>query len=62
MLLLEEGGVLVEFSDLVVFEFVGGGEFAELLVEEGYVGLVLAVEGFLFAGQLGEGLLDVVYL
>lgn len=53
MLLLEEGSVLVQFSDLVVFEFVGGGEFAELLVEEGDVGLVLAVEGLLFAGQLG---------
>lgn len=53
MLLLKEGSVLMQFSDLVVFEFVGGGEFAELLVEEGDVGLVLAVEGLLFAGQLG---------
>lgn len=42
----------MQLSDFVVFEFVGGGEFAELLVEEGYIGLVLAVEGFLFTSQL----------
>lgn len=43
MFLLEKGSILVQFSDLIVFEFVGSGEFAELLVEEGYIGLVLAI-------------------
>lgn len=54
MLLLEEGGILVEFSNLIVLEFVGSGEFGDLLVEEGSIGLMLAQQCFLLAGQLGQ--------
>ena len=50
MLLFEEGGVLMEFSNLVVFELVRCGEFGELLVEEGGIGLVLAVHCLLLTG------------
>lgn len=62
MFLLEEGGVLMEFSNLVVFELVRSGEFGELLVEEGSIGLVLAVHSFLLAGQLRQGGLHRVQL
>jgi hypothetical protein len=52
--LFEEGGVLMEFSNLVVFELVRCGEFGELLVEEGGIGLVFAVHSLLLAGQLRQ--------
>jgi hypothetical protein len=54
VLLFEEGGVLMEFSNLVVFELVRCGEFGELLVEEGGIGLVFAVHSLLLAGQLRQ--------
>jgi hypothetical protein len=62
VLLLEEGSVLVQFADLIVLELVGGSQLGELLVEEGSVGLVLAVQRLLFARQLGQRRLDGVHL
>lgn len=39
----------MQITYLVVFELVGGSEFGELLVEEGIIGLVLALHGLLLA-------------
>lgn len=50
----------MQFSDLVVFEFVGGDEFGDLLVEEGDVSLVLSTHTFLLVRQLGEVVLQMV--
>lgn len=40
MFLLEESVVLMQLSDFVIFELVGGGELGDLLIEEDGVGLV----------------------
>lgn len=52
----------MQFSDFVILEFVGSGEFAKLLIEEGYIGLIFAIKSFLFTGKLGQGFLNVIDL
>jgi hypothetical protein len=62
VLLLEESIVLVQFPNLVVFEFVAGSQFGDLLVKERNIGLVFIAQRLLFVCVLVEGLLEVADL
>ena len=46
----------MQFFDLIVFELVGGGQFGDLLVEEGDIGEILVVDGLFLIGIFVEGL------
>lgn len=49
----------MQLSNLIILELVRCGEFVDLLIEEGDVGLVLGIEGLSLPGHIGEGLLEV---
>ena len=50
----------MEFFDLLVFGFVDGGLFGDLVVEESDVGLVLSGHDLLFGLNFMEGLMEVL--
>ena len=46
----------MQFFDLIVFELVGGGQFGDLLVEEGDIREILVVDGLFLISIFVEGL------
>lgn len=54
--------ILVQLAYLIVFEFVGGGQFDDLLIEEGNIGLILGRMRLFLVGEAIECLVDSVEL